>query len=253
MRIHLRTAALILLLLSTLASAESPIPVRGGDGTDAALDRLHDVGQRMKDFDADVTLTNEDPVFGNNTSRIGKVWYQTKPDGDARIKVNFLKKVDNDTEEDERVEYVLDGGWLVDRTYDKKIEIRRQVSKPGEKINLLKLGEGPFPLPIGQDKQEVHKLFDVKGIEPAQDDPKGTTHLVLTPKAETQFADKFKAIDVWVSDDTGMPRRIRTTDPRENVTITDLENVRLNPGLKDADFQLEPVEGWDLKTEEFEQ
>ena len=28
--------------------------------------------------------------------------------------------------------------------------------KPGEKLNLLKLGEGPFPLPIGQKKEDVY-------------------------------------------------------------------------------------------------
>jgi hypothetical protein len=47
------------------------------------------------------------------------------------------------------------------------------VLRPGEKVNLLKLGEGPFPLPIGQKRDDVKRQFDVtlakpeKGVDPA--------------------------------------------------------------------------------------
>lgn len=219
---------------------------------DAVLDRLDALGERLTDFDADVTLTSVDPTFGSRTSRRGKVWYQSKPGGDARIRVGFATRaLDDDDPTPDRVEYVLDNGWLVDRNYEKKVEVRRQVTAPGERINLLRLGEGPFPLPIGQDKAEVRKLFDVERKPLAADAPAGTTRLTLTPKPDTQFADKFASIDVWVDDATGMPRRIVTVDPRENESITTLENVRVNPGLADADFQLEAVSNWDVTTERF--
>ena len=246
-------------LVSDASAPATPAVPGPSGGVDAALDRLDALGDSLRDFDADVRLTSEDPAFGNTATRIGKVWYQTKPDGDARIRVGFTARAENDEDPTpDRVEYVLDGGWLTDRNYARKVEVRRQVAKPGERINLLRLGEGPFPLPIGQDKAEVHRLFTVEQVPPtadgrAGDGPAGTTHLRLTPRPTTQFADKFQQIDVWVDDATAMPRRIETIDPRENVNETVLENVRVNPGLNDADFQLGPVDGWDVKTEQYEE
>ena len=39
---------------------------------------------------------------------------------------------------------------------------------------VLELGEGPFPLPIGQAKEDVKKMFDVEIIPAAEGDPAGT-------------------------------------------------------------------------------
>ena len=41
------------------------------------------------------------------------------------------------------------------------MDTNRFRARPGEKVNLLKLGEGPFPLPIGQPKEDVHREFIV--------------------------------------------------------------------------------------------
>jgi hypothetical protein len=241
--------ALLALLACSVVHAET-----GEPKVDEVLDRLHQLGVTMKDFQADVRLSDEDDEMGTSTSRIGKVWYQTTGDGDARIRVNLTAKIEEDgAKMSDRVEYLLDDGWLIDRTYSRKIQVKRQVSRPDEKINLLKLGEGPFPLPIGQDKAEVHKLFDATLAPPQGDDPNGTTHLVLKPKPGTQFSEKFKVIDVWVDDQTAMPRQMRTADTKGNVKKTNLDNVSVNPGLNDSDFTLEPVQNWNMTTEKFEE
>ena len=151
--------------------------------------------------------------------------------------------------------YMLDDGKLIDRNYRKKSETTRQVLKPGEKINLLKLGEGPFPLPIGQPKDEVNKQFDVKKLEPAKDDPPGTIHIQLLPKPDTRFARQFKTIDVWVESSSHMPRRISTVDSTQTtLRATDLKNVQVNPKVSDADFKLEAIDAknWNLVDEKFQ-
>ncbi len=43
---------------------------------------------------------------------------------------------------DERKEYLLNDGWLIDRDYRGKNEANRQITKPGEKVNLFQLGKG---------------------------------------------------------------------------------------------------------------
>jgi outer membrane lipoprotein-sorting protein len=141
----------------------------------------------------------------------------------------------------------------VDRDYLKKNEVRRQVVKPGEKINLLKLGEGPFPLPIGQTKEEVHQQFDVSLVPTAKDDPPQTVHLLLKPKALTDLARKFTQIDVYVDRQNSMPVQIVTLDADgQRTQTTVIDHLRLNAGLSDADFALPKVEGWDQTEEPYQ-
>ncbi len=219
---------------------------------DATLDKLDVLGKDLKDFSAHVELSEIDSTSGNATTRIGMVRYQLVAEGNARIRVTFDKKEEDERLYDEKIEYLLQNGSLIDRNYNTKSETRRQVLQPGEKANLLKLGEGPFPLPIGQEKAEVHKLFDVTLIPAGADDPANTTHIKLAPKPDTQFAGKFHGIDVWVDNASNFPVRIDTEDGNQtNTRKTIFKGVKTNTGLNDEDFMLEAVEGWNVQTGEF--
>jgi outer membrane lipoprotein-sorting protein len=241
------------------AARPAPAPPALGELTpdatvDQILDALDQRGQNLKSFDAKVTLTESDVNTALETTRSGVARYQKKPDASERMRVVFDKKTESKRVFDEKIEYMLDGQWLIDRDYNKRIEVRRQVLKPGEKTNLLKLGEGPFPLPIGQKKEDVKKLFTVTKAKPAKGDPAGTVHLVLKPLKGTQFARKFSVIDVWVDAKTHMPRKIETLDVKETTTRgTDLSDFRPNAPLNDADFKLDPVppDKWRTHEEQF--
>ena len=259
---------------SNRAAAQTPPPMINQVGSDGAasanalrpdssvddvLDALHNRGQDLKEFVADVALTDVDTVMGSTTKRIGKVWFQSRPDGDARLHVRFDRKsIEDKPPMQEEKEYLLDGGWLVDRDYRAKVEVRRQVSRPGEKVNLFQLGKGPFPLPIGQERKSVHDMFEVTKAPPAKDDPPGSIHLQLAPKPGTDLERKFATIDVWVDPATRMPVRIQTLD-REKTTQrqTDFANLKVNPspGLKDDDFALPSIEnqGWSRHDEPYAQ
>jgi outer membrane lipoprotein-sorting protein len=228
--------------------APTPAPT----SIDDALYRLDKLGKSLNNFTADVSTATVDPDSGADTTRKGKVWYQVGGDGDARIRVTFDTRDVGNRRYKEKIEYLLEKGVLTDRNYETKAENKRVVLKPGEKANLLKLGEGPFPLPIGQDKAEVYKLFDVTQVASTPDDPAGTTHLKLVPKPNTQFAPKFASIDVWVDPKTDFPVRIDTVDANNTGTReTKLTNVTVNTNLTDAQFTLPQVEGWNLRTEEY--
>ena len=147
-------------------------PLPPGAPVDQVLDALHDRGQSLKEFVTDVELTETDVVMSSESKRVGRAWYQVKPNGDARLHIRFDKRVVGERPPLAEVkEYLLDDGWLTDRDYRSKVETRRQVARQGEKVNLFQLGKGPFPLPIGQDKKDVHELFDVTKLPPANDDP----------------------------------------------------------------------------------
>lgn len=230
-----------------------PVALEANSGVDQVLDALHRRGVGLKDFTADVTLQEIDALSGDTSTWTGKAWYEAKGEGDARMRVRFdAKKVGTRVDQQAKVEYLLDKGWLIDRDYKRKIQVERQVLKPGQKLNLLKLGEGPFPLPIGQPKEEVLKMFEVKKVEPKAEDPAGTVHVQLMPKQGSQFERRFKSIDVWVDTKTNFPRKIETVD-RNETTIrgTEMSNIQINQGIGDQQFALEKVaEGWTMKSEE---
>lgn len=225
---------------------------------DPILDQLDQRGQNLDSFTADVSLLERDDSIAQESTRKGKVWFQKLPDGSARMRVAFVDKLDEKTKKVDPIDYVLDAGWLLERQHAKKIQVRRQVLRPGEKVNLLKLGEGPFPLPIGQKRDDVKRQFDVVPAKPDKAaDPAyapGAPRLVLRPRDGTPLKRKFSAIDVWVDPKTNMPVKIETVDNKETtVKSTELTNVQVNPKLTDADFKLPPLDEtqWSSKEEPF--
>lgn len=221
------------------------------DGSDVVLDALHQRGVGLRDFTADVSMAEVDPLTGDTDTLSGKVWYENKADGTTRLRVVFDKKIQGGRPvKDFKQEYQLEGRWLIERNHKRKLQVDRQVLKEGQKLNLLKLGEGPFPLPVGQPKEEVRRLFEVKKIAPADGDPEGTKRVELTPLKGTQFERKFKKIDVWVEDKSNFPRRIGTVEKNTTQKVTDLTNIKVNEGIDPKVFELgDPPKAWDHKTE----
>jgi hypothetical protein len=247
------------------APADPPAPAKtqeqGGvlsprSTVDEILDALDARGRNLKAFAADVSLTEGDATLATEVTRTGRAVFQDQGEGRARLRVTFDERDNGKRVFAEKIEYLLEGGWLTDRDYKRKIEVRRQVLRPGQKLDLLKLGEGPFPLPIGQKKEAVHEQFGVEKIAPAKDDPAGTLRVRLTPKPGGQFARKFDEIDVWVDAKTHMPARIDTVQG-ETVRTTVLRNFTANPEppLGDKDFALPSIERgeWDLHEEPFKE
>ena len=231
--------------------AAAPL-IRSGASLDEVLSALQERGKTMQDFTADVTLSRVDQATADTSSDVGKIWFEQLAGGDGRIRVTFTQETRGDKTFGEKHEYTLANGWLIDRDYKNKDEVRRQVVAPGEKISLLKLGEGPFPLPIGQDPKTVRQDFDVSLVAAAKDDVPDTVHVLLKPKAGTELARKFSTIDVWVDRQTAMPVKISSLDSAgEEVQTADLGNILLNQHLTDADFALPPVEGWDVTEEPY--
>lgn len=239
------------------APAQKPAAAEASLTADSTVDQILDAldarGKNLEAFTADVSLTEGDVALANEVTRRGQVLYQSR-DGRPRLRVTFTERDTGNRIFEEKIEYLLEDGWLIDRTYAKHIEVRRQVLRPGEKLDLLKLGEGPFPLPIGQKKESVHEQFDAAKIAPAKDDLAGSVHVQLVPRPATQFARKFDVIDVWVDPKTNMPARIDTAQG-ETVRSTELTNFKANPHppLVDGDFALPAIdEGvWDLHSEPF--
>jgi len=248
----------VLLSLAVLRADPAPAQPQAADADiERVLRGLDDVGKHLQAFSAKLKLTETDNAFATpSTIRSGNVWFERRPDGSARIHVRFDWRTEEGSKfaHPEKKDYLLDGRWLLDRNYQTRQEIKREVLKPGQKMDLFKLGEGPFPLPIGQDPQDVRKSFDVKFIAPAKEDPPSTTHLDLIPRQGTDLARKFYSVSVWVDEKTHMPVRVDTLDAKkENTRSTELGGIVVNPpqGLKESDFRLPDVDPkqWNMRVE----
>ena len=214
----------------------------GNSTTDQILDALDARGTGLRDFSADVTLTDTDTSTGDSRINTGSVLLQQNSPTDVRIRVAFTKMQVGNIVKSEDHQYLLDNGVLDDRDYQTKHENKGQLLKPGQNVDLFKLGEGPFPLPLGQKREDVLKNFTVARIGPSTDDPTSTIHLQLTPKEGTELAKDFKTIDIWVDTNSAMPRRIQTLDINQTTTrTTDLTNVKINAGVDDKAFTLPPI------------
>jgi outer membrane lipoprotein-sorting protein len=245
-----------------LAQADAPpgtdappaiAPLDGNSSVDAILDDLKQRGVALKNFTADVNVTDTDTSTQLSTSNAGHVVFENQPGGGGRIRVTFVSRTVNGMTQADKHEYILDGQWLIELDYKNTKFIKRQVLAPGQKLDLLKLGEGPFPLPIGQDKSDVYSQFDVKKIAAADGDPPNTVHLELTPKAGTQFARKFQTIDVYVDTKTAMPVRIDTLDPSGVQRTTELTKIKVNVDLPKGTFDIPPeTKDWSQVEEPYE-
>jgi hypothetical protein len=245
-------AILLIVAFTACMARAQPQPAAPSPAIAEALEALYRRGLDLQDFTADVTLKESDALLGGETEQFGRVWFQRKPGGDARIRVGFDRKKLSGRTIKQRREYLLDNGKLVDQNFENKQQVTRQVLKPGQKLDPLKLGEGPFPLPIGQPPAEVLKNFAVSMPPADREDPPNTTHLSLKPAPGTRFARKFNAIEVFMDKKTNFPSRIETVD-KDGATVrtTELANLKINAGLKDADFQLpEPVKDWSVRDED---
>jgi outer membrane lipoprotein-sorting protein len=245
-----------LLVAIVLAGWSLPAGWAAEANVDQVLGQLDQVGKNLKEFSAKVRLTETDDV-GDHVVHAGNVYFQRKSDSDARIHVVFDQRISNNRIYNEKTEYLLDDRWLTDRNYRSHNEVKREVLQPGQRMNLFKLGEGPFPLPIGQSPADVHQESDVQLLPPAKDDPKNTVHIRLTPKPGTELARRFRTIDVWVDQASHMPVRVDTEDKQSQRAATELTDIVMNPaaGLKDADFQLAAIDKtkWNSSVESLKQ
>lgn len=226
--------------------------------TEDLLDAMEKLGVEMKTLKADVAMTDTDEATGDPSTRTGTIWLQRRGPGDTRGHVLFEKLEANHRIINDKIEYLLDGDWVTDRVYGRsandpagKRETRRQVRKSGDKTDLLKLGEGPFPLPIGQPRETVHDQFEVTKLAPDDKEKPGLVGLELRPRESNRLSQRFHTINVWVDPHDAMPRVVETIDPNGGQSrSTKLTNVQINSGVTDQDFVLAPVGAdWDKHEE----
>jgi len=208
---------------------------------DGKLDQLHNAGADIKTLSADIKLTDVDTGgLGDDARWFDATLIVQRVGDDTEALVSFTTKHVGDKEKNKatsaRRDVLLQGRTVTDQDYEAK---KQTIRKLDGKIDLFKLGEGPFPLPVGQTKEDVKAQFDIT--------EKGDT-LTLDPKPGTQLAEKYKHIAVTIGASDRFPTKIETTDKNETtVTTVEITNVKINPTLQASAFTLPaPGAGWNV-------
>jgi outer membrane lipoprotein-sorting protein len=201
------------------AEAVAPPPA---PETIEVLDKMDAAGKDFKTVRAKFDYELNQTAYDDITKRKGDLAY---------VAPNLLRFEFTDRPQET---FVFDGRVLFHKKDATKQLIVWELRLPTEPpVESLELGKTPFPLPFGQKKEQVLKLFaaarDAK--EEAADKDKRAV-LALTPKPGTELAKDYKKVLLWVDTKSWVPTRARLFDMSDNVTTVDFRNIEVN---KDVD------------------
>lgn len=232
---------------------------------EALLDRLERSAEDLRNFQARIRYDIWDAATEEKQIRSGHLIYQVDPDdGSKRFAILFDTFIFGNRQENEAKHYIFADGWLVEIDHERKQFIKRQIVAPGKTFDPLKLGEGPFPLPIGQPKNEVLARFDVRLLD-APSDPflaklladRDVEGMVLFPKLHTPEAEKFQRVELFYDRETMLPIGINAVaadaldpdDPNSrNRKMVLLSDLKRNEGVDERMLSIEEPDKreWDI-------
>lgn len=220
------------------------------------LDALEQAGEKYPTIRADVVLVETDRMLGENTTRTGWFAYQ-KPDESKKLPARFRIAFETLKQDDEkriraREDYAFDGTWLTVAKHKIKQMTRYQVVPKGQRIEPMKLGKGPFPMPFGQKTEDVLKHFVATTRAPTKRDPKDTDYLKLTTRRQFRKVIESSVVELWVHRKTGLPVRIVTTDRNKKRLAADFSKLRTDAKLDAKLFHLPKPFGWQLHVQPLE-
>lgn len=234
---------------------------------------LENAGGDIRLLSAQILYDKTFAIQGDTQTRQGKLVFESRPgetEGAAparRFGITFDRLQVGDRVEDETTEYleqyIFDGEWLAEVYPKEKQFVRRQVVAPGERWDPLKIGEGPFPIPIQQKRDEILKRFDAElssdagmlDARPLQLVASRSYQLRLTPR-EDIGDDELREIRIWYDKESLLPRMARTVTKADDVSLVLLKGVKLNAEaeVSDAELSTEPprAPGWSIAQHAYE-
>lgn len=260
---------------SPKGSAEKPKPAAPAyANVGEVLAALERSGEKIQSLQAKLLYDRTFVLQGDRHIRYGTLYYLVKPgseEADAAPTRMFSVKfdeifVDSVKRPDAKL-YIFDGEWFVERSEKEKQYIARQIARPGESFDPLRLGEGPMPIPIGQRAADILARYDAD-LPPLLDGVadevqyKATAEkfshvqLRLVPRAERKEEDEFREVRLWYERDKEgvlLPRLARTVSRAGDVSYVQLWKLSRNEPIPESAVTIDPPPegaGWDVQIDE---
>jgi hypothetical protein len=253
---------------SAPATAPAATPPAGAAATPAdptvdpaakkILDDLETAGQKHQTIQGDLDYTVSAVATAETEIRKGTVKYQKgaddKTSASFRIHFDTLKQNDGPAVAQPK-DYAFNPqeGYLYITEPTQRLLRRIQIAAPGEKIEPMRIGEGPFPLPFGQKTADVLKYCTATTRAPAAGDPKDTVYLRLVPRPESKKDMNFAELQMWIDPKLNLPVKIASRERNRNVTTVVFSDIVLNKPLPADIFKIERPTGWKLEVTPLEE
>lgn len=154
--------------------------------------------------------------------------------------------------------WIFDGRWLIEKDNEKKQYIKREIAPPESRLDPLRLGEGPLPIPIGQKRDEILARYKAELLEASDGLESGfvaqvadTFQLRLVPREPERAQSEFTEIRLWYRKGSLHPRLAHTIDRAGDESYVWLINARINDGAFDRSVidlaEPDAGEGWDVQ------
>lgn len=150
---------------------------------DAFLGELESADEGLEDARASILYIRQDMALESVVTRLGDLVFVAPARDDAAagvFAVSFDTLIDDLGRRSERVKrWVFDGRWLVEQDFSSKSYVRREIARAGDGADPMRLGEGPLPIPIGQEKRAILERYEVsmpavaEGLERAEGEAMG--------------------------------------------------------------------------------
>jgi hypothetical protein len=216
------------------------------------LRKLEAAGKKTASISAELDFFVDMPQVGDTERRTGTVCFQNATDSTpAKFLIHFDTIAAGKAKPSkEIVDYAFDGEWFTARKEKIKQMQKWQIAPPGESVNPLQLGKGPFPIPFGQKAEDVVKYFEPTLVKPNEKaDPPNTYHLKLVTRKQHKQDFTVRWLEMWADADTDLPVKIVSEDKSDNVTTVKFIKPHAEAFAKDK-FQLPipPLAGeWEYK------
>ncbi len=208
---------------------------------DELLDALQRSTGDLRNFRAGVIYDRLDAVTQDRERRVGRIVLEQTPSqpSSRRFAIAFDQFIDaagHASADAQR--YTFADGWLVEFDDERKQSIERQLVPQGADLDPLRLGEGPIPLPVGQNAADVRRRFQVS-LSPPPDAPllgrlKDVQGLILTPKVGSGVDEDFEQVRVWYDLTNFAPMGVIATIKGGDIKTVLLRDVQVNAGLDEA-------------------
>jgi len=238
------------LLAATAAGAATTQPATAPAVGAAEMKILRDLeaaGEKHRTIRARIDYHVELRELGDSETRTGYVAYRK---GDAKSPTQFrvtfeTLRLGAGRKTAEQVDYAFDGQWLTVAKHKIKNMTLYQLAAKGQRIEPLRIGKGPFPLPFGQKADDMIKHFEVLTRSPRPNDPKNTTYLRLTTRPSFVRQMSVQRIELWIDRATNLPAKIRSRDKSRNTTTVTFQKVRTNEPVAPGVFRIPRKLGWE--------
>ncbi|MCA9295110.1 MAG: hypothetical protein KC983_01310 [Phycisphaerales bacterium] len=221
-------------------------PMHPDPEIDAMLDAIEASTDGLTGFTAMLRYEDYDAILRRKKIRIGTMIYEhTTPERPRRFAI-LLDKILRDIGggkyrvEERPQHFIFDGRRLAEINHDAKQYIERELVPPGEEFDALKIGNGPFPLPVGQEKADVLSRYEVAAVAVPDSgelanirdiDKVAMRGLRLTPKPHLPESDDLACIDLYFDTTTWLPVGVIVTEKNRNVKTVSLRKIDRNPAM----------------------